>query len=100
MGPNTVGAVARLVGMDSSSVPRAIAPMQKCSWVSVTQGKDRRQRIIDITAAGRSQLMLALPIWEEIQRAMLGHIGFDNWQSMMSSLKTIRDAAVAVGKDD
>lgn len=92
-GPLTVGALARLVGMDASTVPRAVAPLLEKSWLSVASGADRRQRIIALMPKGRTRLMAAVPAWARVQRRLIHHIGNDQWLTTIVALKSIRDGA-------
>lgn len=97
-GPLTVGALARLVGMDASTVPRAVGPLVRMSWVSIAAGKDRRQRIIALTPAGEKQLAAAAPAWSGAQKRLIDHIGAGRWQDIVVALKSIRDGAARAVK--
>lgn len=96
-GPLTVGALARLVGMDSSTVPRAVGPLVKQSLVTIATGEDRRERIITLTAAGERRLAAAAPAWATVQKRLIEHIGEASWQQMVVALKSIREGASRAG---
>jgi DNA-binding MarR family transcriptional regulator len=70
-GPMTVNTLARHIGVDPSTVPRALIAFRRNRMVAVDVGKDRRQRVIAITATGRRRLAAALPRWEAVQRSIL-----------------------------
>lgn len=98
-GPCLVGALAKLVGMHGSSVPRAIAPLAARGWVSASLGEDRRSRVLALTPAGEIRLAEALPAWRATQRAMLGRIGADPWKSLTAEFKIVVEAAKSISRD-
>src|SRR5262249_37329539 len=56
MGPMTVGALADVLGMDASGVPRAVRPLADQGLIVSQPGEDRRQRMLSLTAPGRAAL--------------------------------------------
>ena len=89
-GPASVGTLAAVVGADGSTLPRAVAPLVQRGWVAVTPGDDRRQRIISITAKGRTKLRRAIPAWSRAQSGMLDELGDGAWLRLMGDLKAVR----------
>jgi len=94
-GPMTVNALARHIGVDPSTVPRALVPLKRDRLVAVDVGTDRRRRIIAITATGRRRLAIALPRWEAVQRSILESVGHAAWDSLMADLRKVRRAVRA-----
>jgi DNA-binding MarR family transcriptional regulator len=94
-GPLSVNRLARLVGMDATTVPRAIRPLVRRRFVAVRSSVDRRERIIAITAAGRRRLAAAVPHWEAVQRRVVRAIGVREWRAFMTDLRTLRRALAA-----
>ena len=92
-GEQRIGALARLLGMEASGIPRALKPMDAQGWVAVSPGEDRRIRMVNMTASGREALARAVPVWAEVQADLLGKLGADRWAVLAKDLKTIRDAA-------
>jgi DNA-binding MarR family transcriptional regulator len=63
--PVTMGSVATLLAMDRTTLTAALKPLQRRGLVTVaTDPKDKRSRLIALTAAGMSLLGSAVPIWE------------------------------------
>ena len=91
-GPMSVNALASHIGVDPSTVPRAIAPLTRDHLVAVDVGADRRQRVIAITAAGCRRLATALPRWEAVQRSILESVGHAAWDSLIGDLRNVRRA--------
>lgn len=64
--PPTIGAVARLLVMDRSTVTANLKPLERMGAVVVSvDPDDRRGRRAGLTDAGRSLLTRATPIWIE-----------------------------------
>ena len=97
-GPSLVGKVAHVLGMHGSTVPRVVAPLSERGWISISPGRDRRERILALTAEGERALAKALPAWERVQSAMLARVGAPAWQALTPSLKGLADVARSVSR--
>jgi len=95
MGPMTVGALAHVLGMDASGVPRAIRPLVEEGFVGVERGTDRRQRLLSLTPGGRVQLDKATPAWSHVQEELVDALGASRWLSLMNELRAVRKAATS-----
>jgi DNA-binding MarR family transcriptional regulator len=91
-GPLTVAKLARLVGMDPTTVPRALRPLRRRRLVGVRAGADRRERVIFVTTAGRQRLAGAVPMWDAIQRRAVRAIGSREWRALTADLRAVRRA--------
>lgn len=91
-GPMNVSELAHTVGMHPSTTPRKLAPLARRGLVRIRHGEDRRQRLIALTARGIAALKRAFPLWAEIQRDILQHLGPGAWPPIMQSLSAIRAA--------
>src|SRR5260370_34327720 len=66
------GKLGEMLAMDSTSLTRTLAIMQREGWISERRGRpnadrpkeDRRQRWLCLAKAGQAQLNRALPVWE------------------------------------
>jgi DNA-binding MarR family transcriptional regulator len=62
--PPSMGLVASVLGADRTTLTAAIKPLQRRRLVTVTvDAKDRRNRRIELTPAGRALLARAVPVW-------------------------------------
>src|SRR5438876_4038137 len=50
--------------MDSTTLTRTLGLLRKQGWVHVRLGKDRRERLVSLTRAGKRQMADAQPYWE------------------------------------
>ncbi|WP_434733657.1 MarR family winged helix-turn-helix transcriptional regulator [Rhizobium sp. YTUHZ044] len=69
--PPPMGPVAALLAMDQTTLTAALKPLQRKGWVTVMENpKDRRGRLLSLTAEGKAVLITALPIWESTHAAL------------------------------
>ncbi|NLS02720.1 winged helix-turn-helix transcriptional regulator [Rhizobium sp. P32RR-XVIII] len=69
--PPPMGPVAHLLAMDQTTLTAALKPLQRRGWVNVVQNpKDKRGRLLSLTAEGKAVLAAALPIWESTHAAL------------------------------
>jgi DNA-binding MarR family transcriptional regulator len=74
--PRAVGALARELGMDRTTLTRDLKPLVASGWVELAQGTtDARQRCISVTAAGKAVLDTAAPLWRSAQDAVESLLG-------------------------
>lgn len=72
----TVKDLAAILGMDPTTLNRALKPLEQQRLVASREDpKDRRARIIALTPAGEKRLGAATPIWAEAQRALQKQLG-------------------------
>jgi len=69
--PPPMGPVAALLAMDQTTLTAALKPLQRRGWIDVMENpKDRRRRLLSLTAEGKAALARALPIWESTHAAI------------------------------
>jgi DNA-binding MarR family transcriptional regulator len=85
--------LADKVGMERTTLTRNLRPLTRAKWVAAATGRDRRQRLLQLTAAGRRKLVRSLPLWEEAQRQFLSQFGTESLQERRALL-TSADSAV------
>jgi DNA-binding MarR family transcriptional regulator len=85
--------LAEKVGMERTTLTRNLRPLTKAKWVAAAPGKDRRQHLLQLTAAGRRKLVRTLPLWEQAQRRFLSEIGSETMQELRALLVSTESAA-------
>jgi DNA-binding MarR family transcriptional regulator len=69
--PPSLGAVAKLLAMDRTTLTANLKPLQRRGLVKVAAAKDdRRSRLLDLTPAGQRLLAKAVPIWRRTHHAL------------------------------
>ena len=80
--------------MDSTTLTRTLDRMQKRGWLSVTQGKDKRERLFSLTAAGRRQIAKAKPHWELAESRLRNELGKSGWNDIKEALSLVTKGAI------
>jgi DNA-binding MarR family transcriptional regulator len=66
-----MASVAALLGMNRTTLTAALKPLQRRGLLKVTADpKDRRGRIMTLTAKGRNLLVRAVPVWRSTHAAV------------------------------
>lgn len=87
------GQVGTILAMDSTTLTRSLAIMLREGWVRERRGKDRRERLLRLSAAGQKKLTLATPVWEETQARLRKRLGAATWDDMLRSTHQIAGLA-------
>lgn len=74
-GPQTIGALAELLGTDRTTLTRNLALLERRRLIRIRPGDDARARIASITAQGRAIFEGALPAWRKVQATLTDAIG-------------------------
>lgn len=69
--PPSLGAVAKLLAMDRTTLTANLKPLQRRALVKVAAAReDRRSRLLHLTPSGKRLLAKAVPIWRRTHRAL------------------------------
>src|ERR1700733_1838568 len=80
--------------MDSTTLTRTLGLLRKQGWVRAMRGKDRRERLFSLTAAGKQQLAMAQPHWERAERRLRKELGEAGWKNMREMVIRITEAGM------
>jgi len=90
------GDLGPLTVLDETSLTRTLPPLVDRGWVAVRKGKDRRERLVSVTASGTALLAKARPAWERAQRRLQSALPTGVWENLMDvlpDLTRLTDAA-------
>ncbi|MEO8663544.1 MAG: MarR family winged helix-turn-helix transcriptional regulator [Bryobacteraceae bacterium] len=82
-------ALAEAMGMDRTTLTRALQPLERMGLLEVAAGEDRRERVIRVTRTGRARAEAAYPLWEAAQKEMLARLGDRGWSEMRGLLTAV-----------
>jgi len=68
MEPVEIGTLSEVTLTDQTTLSRTVAKLKKAGLVNVRTGRDRRVKLVALTAAGRRRFGEAMPLWEEAQQ--------------------------------
>ena len=78
--------VAEDLGMDRTSLYRAVTPMQRDGWLTITAGADARSRTAAFTPLGLRILEAADAPWGHLQTDIINRFGREKWAALVSEL--------------
>lgn len=87
-------AVATAMGMDKTTLSRNVKLLERQGWVHIVAGRDARRRELEVSAEGRVLLQRARPAWRRAQEAVRRRLGGDAWETALSTLQVLADAAL------
>lgn len=79
--------------MDSTTLTRTLAVLRKQGWIDVRPGKDRRERVFRLTAAGKRRIATAQRHWQAAERRLRKALGTTAWKAMQATVAQITRAA-------
>ena len=94
-GGTAMSRLAGRLGMDRTTLTRNLQPLEKLGLISTGAGRDRRERSIRVTEAGREVLEQALPLWESAQSRLYSALGPVAFVSLLDRLDSVIDKAAA-----
>jgi DNA-binding MarR family transcriptional regulator len=88
--PPPMGPVADLLAMDRTTLTAALKPLERRGLVRVAiDQKDRRSRILMLTAKGRELLARAVPIWQSIHAEIEHQLGDKEPDNLRAGLMAV-----------
>src|SRR6266699_271955 len=81
--------------MDSTTLTRTLGLLRRQGWVRVRRGKDRRERLVRLTQAGKRQMAEGQRYWERAEQRLRRELGDAGWKSMKQTVSRITEAAMA-----
>jgi DNA-binding MarR family transcriptional regulator len=91
------GDLARILAMDSTTLTRTLQIMAREGWIAERRGEDRRERLLRLAKAGRSQFNRALPSWEKAQAQLGRHLGDKRWHALMKLTNDVATLTIQGG---
>ena len=78
------GQLGEILAIDSTTLTRTLAIMERRGWIASRPGKDRRERWLSLSKAGRAQYKRALPHWEKVQQELRAQFGNKRWNELFN----------------
>jgi DNA-binding MarR family transcriptional regulator len=94
-GEITQGRLGEIMAMDSTTLTRTLAVMNRQGWIGKHYGTDRRERLLRLTRAGEAELNRAVPYWQSTQEALRVGLGKQRWDELT---KLINDATSMIAE--
>jgi len=85
-GSVTRNELADRVGLDQSALSRGLQAMERQKWIKTSTGRDRRTRIVSLTAAGHRKVLVAYPLWEDAQNQIKQSWGSRHFKELLAEV--------------
>jgi DNA-binding MarR family transcriptional regulator len=93
--------LAEKLGMERTTLTRNLRPLTRAKWIATAIGQDRRQHLLQLTAAGKRKLGRALPLWQDAQGQFISQMGsVRDLRASLASAEFAVSKAFAVKKED
>jgi DNA-binding MarR family transcriptional regulator len=88
--PATVGQLAEALVMDGGALAHTLKPLERDGFVVVSiDPKDRRNRLISLTPAGKAKLAQSDKHWERAQRSFEAAFGSTESESLREAMRIL-----------
>jgi DNA-binding MarR family transcriptional regulator len=88
--------IAMDLEMDRTTLYRAIAPMARDGWLTLSRGRSARARNAKITRKGRQLLDKANAAWDGINERVVAAFGRAEWRAMQAELTRLAECAESI----
>ena len=78
------GRLGEILAIDSTTLTRTLAVMERQGWISSRPGDDRRERLLSLSKAGVVEYKRALPHWEKVQQGLHAQFGDKRWNELFN----------------
>jgi DNA-binding MarR family transcriptional regulator len=89
VGSMPLSELAELLAMDRTTLGRNLRPLERDNLVKIEVGDDRRERLIDLTPAGRRAIALARPLWDSVHSRFEQRFGVRRAAELREMMKQI-----------
>lgn len=83
------GVLGQILAMDSTTLTRTLRIMKGRGWIAERRGKDRRERLLRLSVAGKNKLHTSLPAWEKTQARVRRRVGERAWLDLETLLNQL-----------
>jgi DNA-binding MarR family transcriptional regulator len=75
-----------LTSLDETTLTRNLRPLIDSGWVAISEGEDRREKLVRLTEAGAAKLRQGRPAWERAQARMRSRLPDEAWSGLLAAL--------------
>jgi len=76
--------LGQILAIDSTTLTRTLAIVERQGWIVSRSGRDRRERLICLSKTGRVEYRRALPRWEKVQQELRARLGDKRWNELLN----------------
>ncbi len=94
--PIALSQLAQKVGMDRTTLTRDLARLEQQNLIEISQGIDRRAKIINLTAQGLDALKAAVPLRSKAQAHIVQQIGEERLGVLLEVIEEVVSSVKSV----
>ena len=76
------GQLGDILALDSTTLTRTLAIMDRRGWIARRRGRDGREWRLSLSKAGRKEFERVLPEWERVQERLHKQLGDQRWKEL------------------
>jgi DNA-binding MarR family transcriptional regulator len=84
--------LAERLGLDRTSLYRAVRPLERRGTLAIRGGHTPRELVAELTPEGRRLIEEALPVWEETQQRFVAALGPRSWEALRAAVAHVEPA--------
>ena len=88
--PISISDLGDMLVIDPTTLSRSLPKLERMGHIKVVDGADRRERLVRLTAKGRSALEKSVPYWRKVQADVVSSLAKPNWREIQKSLERIK----------
>ena len=92
--PVAIGTLGEILVIDSTTLTRSLAKLQKQGLLTISKRAERRQRFVTLTDSGVKALEASLPGWRTAQQRFVETVGAEFWLGFRGELERLAHVAV------
>src|SRR5579863_7392951 len=92
--PSSISTLGSTLLIDSTTLTRTLAKLQKQGLLTISKRAERRQRFVTLTEGGVKALEESLPGWRAAHERFVKTVGADFWLAFRRELERIAHVAV------
>lgn len=81
--------MSKMLAMDRTTLTRNLKVLEREGLLKIRPGKDQRKKVVHLTDDARASLEEGIPLWEEAQARIMGHLDSINWDGLIKDLRKI-----------
>ncbi len=89
LGTASVTALSQQLNLDRTTLTRNLKVLLKMGLITISRGKDRRERVAALTDDGLTVIKEATPAWQEAQTSLVKGLGEDRLRRMLEDLSDL-----------
>ena len=86
------GRLGEILAMDSTTLTRTLAIMNRHGWITIRPGNDRRERWLSLSKSGKAEFNRVLPHWKTAQAQVHTQLGEKRWHNFTNLLNEVTSA--------